>query len=196
MMDVAQQPMQEDRKEQARRIATERFQRESDWVAFYREVLGVDGLVDKLFPTPDQRNVFEKSSEFGEIQQMVAKLRERNRSQKQPDEPTRVITVRLPKSLHDSLRHEAHNHRTSMNKLCISKLLQVIDGELVPSDLERSNDTEPATAPPAVRPQVAAPSQISPLMPMPSPATMIPSHQRPFGIPAPMPQQTVAGSTF
>jgi hypothetical protein len=45
-----------------------------------------------------------------------------------------VITVRLPKSLHESLRAEAHDRHTSMNKLCISKLLQVVDGELVPSE--------------------------------------------------------------
>ena len=49
-------------------------------------------------------------------------------------EPTRVITVRLPKSLHESLRDEAYEHRTSMNKLCISKLLQFIDGQQVPPE--------------------------------------------------------------
>jgi predicted HicB family RNase H-like nuclease len=51
-----------------------------------------------------------------------------------PDEPTRVITVRLPKCLHEALRAEAHEHRTSMNKLCISKLLQFIDEGMVPAD--------------------------------------------------------------
>ena len=45
-----------------------------------------------------------------------------------------MITVRLPKSLHESLRTEAHEKRTSMNKLCISKLLQMIDTELIPGD--------------------------------------------------------------
>ncbi len=45
-----------------------------------------------------------------------------------------MITVRLPKSLHEALRVEAHEHRTSMNKLCISKLLQFIDAENVPSE--------------------------------------------------------------
>jgi len=34
--------------------------------------------------------------------------------------------------LHESLRHEAHERHTSMNKLCISKLLQIVDRELVP----------------------------------------------------------------
>ena len=45
-----------------------------------------------------------------------------------------MITVRLPKSLHESLRAEAHEKRTSMNKLCISKLLQFIDTDLVPTE--------------------------------------------------------------
>ena len=50
-------------------------------------------------------------------------------------EPTRVITVRMPKSLHESLRVEAHERHTSMNKLCISKLLQMIDTQLVPHEV-------------------------------------------------------------
>lgn len=47
---------------------------------------------------------------------------------------TRVITVRLPKSLHEALKTEAYGRKTSMNQLCISKLLQVIDAEMVPTE--------------------------------------------------------------
>jgi len=140
MIEVAEavrEPLQEARVQRARELVSDKFRDGPDWVTFYREVLGVDGVVDELFPGYDLRSKFEKTAEFTEIQQMLAKLREKNRGQKLPDEATRVITVRLPKSLHESLRHEAHNHKTSMNKLCISKLLQVIDGELVPSDFER-----------------------------------------------------------
>jgi predicted HicB family RNase H-like nuclease len=42
-------------------------------------------------------------------------------------EPTRVITVRLPKSIHEALRAEAHSRQISMNKLCITKLLRTLD---------------------------------------------------------------------
>jgi predicted HicB family RNase H-like nuclease len=48
-------------------------------------------------------------------------------------EETKVITVRLPLSLHAALGEEAHEHRTSVNKLCISKLLQFIDHDFVPA---------------------------------------------------------------
>jgi predicted HicB family RNase H-like nuclease len=152
MMEVAQQTTQEDRIQRVRQVANEKFRHEPDWVTFYREVLGVDGIIDQLFPGIEQRSKFQQTDEFAEIQQMLAKLREKNRGQKQPDEPTRVITVRLPQSLHEALRHEAHNHKTSMNKLCISKLLQVIDGELVPSDFERHEEEEAPHAR-ATRPQ-------------------------------------------
>ena len=54
-------------------------------------------------------------------------------------EETRVITVRIPQSLHDALKIEAYEHRTSINKLCISKLLQFIDADHVPSAFEGKN---------------------------------------------------------
>lgn len=44
------------------------------------------------------------------------------------DETTRVITVRLPKSLHDELMNVADRERTSLNLLCVSKLIAQIDG--------------------------------------------------------------------
>jgi predicted HicB family RNase H-like nuclease len=124
----------EDRKGTAQRIANEMFHQQPDWITFFREVLGVDGLLRKLFTNPEELAAFEKTEEYNEIQLMLAKLRERSGSAADGREPTRVITVRLPKSLHESLRAEAHDRKTSMNQLCISKLLQVIDAELVAAE--------------------------------------------------------------
>ena len=127
-------PMHEDRKIAAHRIAAEKFGKQPDWVVFFREILGVDGIVRKLFTSQEEMAEFEQSAQFAEIQQMVAKLREKSGPTEQGKEPTRVITVRLPASLHESLKVEAHDRRTSINQLCISKLLQVIDGQLVPAE--------------------------------------------------------------
>jgi len=124
----------ESRRREIFRIAGELYRQNPDWVTFFREVLGVEGIVRRIFPSTDEFLSFEQTEEYLEIQQMVAKLRESNRAYAQGSEPTRVITVRLPKSLHESLRTEAHERRTSMNKLCISKLLQVIDGTLIPHE--------------------------------------------------------------
>lgn len=115
-------------------VASRLYEQGPDWVTFFREVLGINGLVRQAFPTADDMLAFEQSPEFTGIQQMVAKLREQNGPPTDGKEPTRVITVRMPKSLHESLRTEAHERRTSMNKLCISKLLQIVDEQLVPTD--------------------------------------------------------------
>jgi predicted HicB family RNase H-like nuclease len=116
------------------RKADEMYRRNPDWVTFFRQILGVDGVMRTAYPEPAQLAAFEQTTEYMAIQQMLAKLRERSNVLPQPQEPTRVITVRLPQSLHDSLRVEAHEHQTSVNKLCISKLLQMVDAELVPAD--------------------------------------------------------------
>ena len=128
----------ENRQQTAQRIASELFQKTPDWVTFFREVLGVEGLVRKLFPTAEEYSAFEQSAEYAEIKSMVARLREKSGDAATGKEPTRVITVRLPKSLHESLRVEAHGRNTSMNHLCISKLLQVIE------DSEKEEKEQPA----------------------------------------------------
>ncbi len=128
---VATPVAHEDRKHTAQRIANEMFHQQPDWITFFREVLGVDGLLRKLFNSPEELAAFEKTAEYAEIQLMLARLRERTGAAADGKEPTRVITVRLPKSLHEALKTEAHDRKTSMNQLCISKLLQVIDAELV-----------------------------------------------------------------
>lgn len=132
------------------RIAHELFSQSPDWVTFFREVLGLEGVVKKAYPQQEELTRFEQSQEYAEIQTMLAKLRERSTTVNTVDndlEPTRVITVRLPKSLHEALRAEAHERRTSMNKLCISKLLQVVDDELIPNETsDMSENREAAVA--------------------------------------------------
>jgi predicted HicB family RNase H-like nuclease len=123
---------QQDVLSQARDI----FAASPDWITFYREILGLRGVVRRYHPTPESLSEFEQTEVYAEIQEMLTRLRERAIGPAKVEEPTRVITVRLPKCLHDALKREAHEHQTSMNKLCISKLLQIIDGSYVPSDTQ------------------------------------------------------------
>ena len=123
-----------DKCQEVYRVANALYHQDPDWVTFFREILGVDGVVRRLFLSQEELNSFEKTNEYAELQQMLTKLRQRNSATPDDKEPTRVITVRLPKSLHESLRVEAHDRKTSMNKLCISKLLQVIDDQFVPTE--------------------------------------------------------------
>jgi hypothetical protein len=113
----------------ALRVADELFHQKPEWLVFFREMFGVEGVIAKLFPTPDERAAFEESPEHAEIHRRLAELRAQSvlRLDLEDREPTRVITVRLPKSVHEALRAEAHARQTSMNKLCIAKLIHIFE---------------------------------------------------------------------
>ncbi|MBN1854050.1 MAG: hypothetical protein JW829_15075 [Pirellulales bacterium] len=127
-------------------IAEDLFRQDTDWVTFFREVLGTDGIIRKAFPESKQLTHFENSEEYAKIQRLLTKLREKKSTGDSDSEPTRVITVRLPKSMHEFLRTEAGEKRTSMNKLCISKLLQMIEDDYVP--IEQSSNVRKRNAEP------------------------------------------------
>jgi predicted HicB family RNase H-like nuclease len=167
-------------------VAENLYRQTPDWVTFFREVLGIDGAVRKRFPSFEELVAFEKSDEFDIIQKMLVKLREKRTTADPETEPTRVITVRLPKSMHEYLRTEAHDLRTSMNKLCISKLLQVIGEEMIPN--ERSGASaggSSSSTSPSLNSQPKAPA------PQPSTATL----PQPLSQPLPAPQSAVPQTT-
>jgi len=139
--------------------AEARYRQSPDWVTFFREVLGVEGIVRKAFPTFDELTAFEQSEQYEKIQKLLVKLREKRPSADTESEPTRVITVRLPKSMHESLRTEAHDLRTSMNKLCISKLLLVIDEAMIPNERAGAAASASSSAPAASNASASTPGQ-------------------------------------
>lgn len=47
-----------------------------------------------------------------------------------PDDKPMVVTVRVPAAIHRWLVNEAHDHRVSLNKLCIAKLTVGMPEEL------------------------------------------------------------------
>lgn len=108
------------------------FSETPDWVTFFRRILGLNGLVRRTYDTPERLTEFERSDTHARILEMLTKLRERTAGSDDSLEPTKVITVRLPKSVHEALRFEADERHVSMNKLCISKLLQFIENDLIP----------------------------------------------------------------
>jgi predicted HicB family RNase H-like nuclease len=137
----------ENKPQEVIRIAQTLFHQNPDWVTFFREVLGLGGIVRQMYPTADDLTEFEKTTQYGEIQQMLAKLRVEGPPVPEDKEPTRVITVRLPKSLHEFLQVEAHEKCTSMNQLCISKLVQWLDSDLAASKTGASSNGQSSSAP-------------------------------------------------
>jgi predicted HicB family RNase H-like nuclease len=103
------------------------FHENPDWSVFFREVLGPGGLARQFFDRSDEMKQFEQTAIYRELHRMVARLRARQTETPDDKEPTHMITVRIPKSLHEWLRMEAKERKTSMNRLCIAKLLQVME---------------------------------------------------------------------
>ncbi len=113
---------------EVQRYAAALYQSDADWATFFREVLGVRGIVRRLYRSREALAAFKTTQAYADIQRMLQGLRAKKDAKIDiEEEPISVMTVRIPKSLHETLREEAYEHRTSMNKLCISKLLHLID---------------------------------------------------------------------
>ncbi len=149
------------RPQEVLRLAQEAFSKTGNWVVFYREMLGADGIVRRLFPNQEEMRHFETTSEFAELQEMIAAIRSQDSSKGDSAEAERMITIRLPKSLHDALRIEADSMKLSINKLCISKLLQRIESRFVPVQHGRRRGRRPGPQGPRKKtdgePQSASP---------------------------------------
>lgn len=42
------------------------------------------------------------------------------------DEPTRVVVIRLPKSMHEEMKRAAHHYETSLNQLCLASFAETL----------------------------------------------------------------------
>ncbi len=165
MNDVLVNENFDTRSQKILQVAKQLYQSNPDWVTFFREVLGVDGAARSVFPDQNDYVSFEKTTQYSEIQQMVTNLRNRKIPGGSHNEATRVITVRLPESLHEALKAEAADHKTSMNKLCISKLLQVLNEEENNAAMAAARAAAAASPRPSQLPTPAA------TIPMPMPTS-------------------------
>ncbi len=131
--------------------ATELFGLAPTWTAFYRETLGGDGVARALFADVDEAREYECSDEHSKVLEMLTVLRSRDLPENDPHEPQRMITVRIPKSLHDAICDEANSLSVSVNKLCISRMLQKVDPSMIPSSTQKRRGRRPGATPVAAR---------------------------------------------
>ena len=108
-------------------VAERLYAMEPEWVVFFREVLGVEGIVRRTFSDPEALMRFECSPQYARIREMLDGLRSRQHDRPSDREAQRVVTVRMPRSLHETLKAEADQFRVSINTLCISKLMKLLD---------------------------------------------------------------------
>jgi predicted HicB family RNase H-like nuclease len=108
-------------------VAERLYGMDPEWVVFFREVLGVEGIVRRNFNEPESLVRFECSPQYARIREMLDSLRSRQQEKSAERETQRVVTVRMPRTLHETLKNEAGLLRVSVNTLCISKLMKLLD---------------------------------------------------------------------
>ncbi|OUT60782.1 MAG: hypothetical protein CBB71_07160 [Rhodopirellula sp. TMED11] len=124
-------------------VASMAFTCTGSWVAFYREILGVEGIVVQLFPAELERRRFFGTPQFIAVQEMLAGMRSEDTSKSDAAEPEQMITIRIPRSLHLSLQAESAECNLSINKLAISKLLVPADPRFVPEQVGNIRGRKP-----------------------------------------------------
>jgi len=136
-------PSFEARCQQAFDVANDLFGSAPNWVCFYREMLGGSGMVHVLFPTDAEFGRFLRSEQYHQVQLMLTALRSRDLPENDPNDPQRMITVRLPKSLHQAMCEEAGRMNISVNRLCISRMLQLLDPKMIPETQSKPRGRKP-----------------------------------------------------
>ena len=130
---------------QAFDIANDLFGNSPTWVCFYRELLASGGMLYTLFSDNGDYEAFQRSDQYRQIQGMLTGLRGRDLPENDPNDPQRMITVRLPKSLHEAMCDEALRLNISINKLCISRMLQMLDPTMIPETTSKPRGRKPRT---------------------------------------------------
>ncbi|QEG00019.1 hypothetical protein Mal15_40870 [Stieleria maiorica] len=124
-------------------LAEEAFAATGSWVVFFREILGVGGVVMQLFPEQEEYRRFTAGPEFATLHEMLAAIRSQDQSKSDAAEPERMITIRIPRSLHESLAEESQACGLSINKLSISKLLWPANPRFIPEQQGRRRGRRP-----------------------------------------------------
>lgn len=133
----------EQRCQQAFDVANDLFTNAPTWVCFYRELMGGSGLINILFSDFNDYGAFLRTEQYHQIQMMLTALRSRDLPENDPNDPQRMITVRLPKSLHEAMCDEALRLNISVNRLCISRMLQLLDPKMIPETQSKPRGRKP-----------------------------------------------------
>lgn len=99
----------------ATQIAVEKAE---NWQHAHNAVFGVGALFSELFPTYEERMEFAKREEYQQIREMIESLP----SARTGSNSSGNVLVRMPKSLHAAMIHEAEQEGVSLNQLIVAKL--------------------------------------------------------------------------
>ncbi|MEM0926463.1 MAG: hypothetical protein AAGJ83_10535 [Planctomycetota bacterium] len=108
-----------------------RAEESGSWVDFYRRVFGVEGVIRSTLTHPQLR-LYQAGPDFVELHERLAHLRSVDTRKLSCEEPVQMVTIRLPRSVHDVLVSESHESNTSMQRLATTKLIVPADERFIP----------------------------------------------------------------
>jgi hypothetical protein len=62
-------------------------------------------------------------------------------------DPQRVITLRLPQSVHEGLKKQAHRRQTSLNSMCVEELRKLVPAPEVSPEIPSYDGPSPPQLP-------------------------------------------------
>lgn len=117
----------------ALRMANVVAEKSPNWETYFHAVLGAGGIVPRLFPMPEDVRQFADTDEYARIHALLDALKSADQTKAGDMTVTTELGVRIPNSMHASLKAEAEESGVSLNSLCLSKLIQAIDPEFIPA---------------------------------------------------------------
>lgn len=91
-----------------------------NWAVFYEQVFGINGIIEKAYPTPPQRHAFERTAEYGELHDLLNRLIILD--------PLRgevlAVTIWVPVGVWAMLDRESGGNFVRFESLCLLRLLQ------------------------------------------------------------------------
>lgn len=103
-------------------IAQEAATRFEYWEDLHNAVYGVGGPFSQLFSTPTARVAFSKSPEHAAIRELIQSLPGRSGKDSSAEDYSGKILLRIPRSPHAALVHEAEAEGVSLNQLLVAKI--------------------------------------------------------------------------
>lgn len=88
----------------------------------HNAIFGIGGKASALFPTESARTAFAGTDEYKRIWEIIRELRGARPGSPPAEEFSGKLMVRLPKTLHAALHHEAEREGVSLNQLILAKV--------------------------------------------------------------------------
>lgn len=133
----------EERHNEILRLSQEAFAMTGSWNVFYATIFAVGGVIDQMFPSKEQRRHFETTDSFAELLEMLTSIRSQDESKTDAYEPSRMITIRMPRTLHDAIKREAEELELSINNYGLTKLLQPAIRRFTPLEVGNRRGRKP-----------------------------------------------------